>query len=213
MGKKGRVFIDTNIINVAVIYKRENIIEWINNLYEEIYIHSSVLNELLINRFYAEQQIQHGNWILFNPDDENCLSDEEYIIYESYKENVQDGFYRLIEKKKRQGREIKITSNIGEIDSLAAALFLSAKIICSNDYEIREVIANDGFYTAASEEDIPQLITQDTIEDFCVYCVEYGIATKKAVRKLFKVVYSGDYPDDRQKKLNALNDRLNELND
>lgn len=131
MSRKGRVFLDTNIINFAIVYKRANVLEWINNLYDEIYIHISVLNELITNRIYAEQQIKDGNWILFNPDDEERLSDTNFIIYERYRENVNNGFSRLKEKKKNQGKEVKNTNNIGEIDSLAAALLLSANIICS----------------------------------------------------------------------------------
>lgn len=211
MRRSGKVFIDTNIINLAIVYKRRNVITWINSLYEEIYIHISVMDELLTNKAYAEEQIENRNWILFDPDDENNLSDEEFIIYESYRENVRDGFRRLNEKKKNQGREIKNTSNIGEIDSLAAAMLKSANIICSNDYEIREVIKDEGFRVAVSEDAIPESIVQDTIEDFCVFCVQYNIATKKEVRKFFKVVYTEDEDDKRQKKLISLDDKLEQI--
>jgi len=211
MGRTGKVFIDANIINLAVVYKRVDVLAWINSLYEEIYIHISVMDELITNKGYAEGQIENGTWILFDPDNENCLSDEEFIIYESYKRNVIDGFRRLNEKKKSQGREIKNTSNIGEIDSLAAAIFLSANIICSNDYEIREVIEDEGFRVAVSEDTVPKLIELDIIEDLCVYCVQYTIASKKEVRKFFKVVYTEDEDHKRQRKLNTLNDRLDNL--
>ncbi|MBM7572929.1 hypothetical protein [Aquibacillus albus] len=212
MGRSGKVFIDANIINLAVVYKREDVLGWINNLYDKIYIHISVMNELITNKSYAEEQIENGNWILFDPDDENCLSNEQFTIYEHYIQNVRDGFRRLNEKKKKQGREIKNTSNIGEIDSLAAAILLSANIICSNDYEIREVIEDEEFSVAVSEEEVPELIVQDTIEDFCVFCVQYGIASKKEVRKFFKVVYTEDEDYKRQRKLNSLNNRLDTLN-
>lgn len=35
----GKVFIDTNILLHADVYQDDNIFEWIDALYEEIYIH------------------------------------------------------------------------------------------------------------------------------------------------------------------------------
>ena len=52
-----------------------------------------------------------------------------------------------------QGRLLKGTNDLGEIHCLAAALLLSATIICSNDGDIQEVI-DDNQLEVASEESI-----------------------------------------------------------
>ncbi len=39
MKRKGKVFIDANVIIYAHVFERADIFQWINDLYEEIYIH------------------------------------------------------------------------------------------------------------------------------------------------------------------------------
>lgn len=211
--RRGKVFIDTNIIQLAAVYKKSDVIGWINQLYEDVYIHISVLNELLLNRSVAEKQIHEQRWQLFDPDDVQCLSHDEFEIYRYYERYIGESFKRLYEKKRNLGMILKSTSNLGEIHTLAAAMLLQARIICSNDYEIREIIHDEEICTAASEYDTPELIIQDTLEDFCFFCVQNKVATKKEVRQLFKVANAEDNEPKRQRKLNALNARLNELSD
>lgn len=208
--RPGKVFIDANVLNFAAVYQNSNVWNWLNELYETVYIHVSVLNELLIKQVQdkVQEMIDDHTWILFDPDDPGCISDEQFVIYERFKDLIKQGFVRLSIKKKQEGREVKHTSNIGEIDSLAAAMFLSANFICSNDYEIRELIQDENLCVSLSEEQPPQLIIQDTIEDLCVLIVEAGISSKKEVRKFFKVVYSQDPESKREYKLALLNVRL-----
>ncbi|KMY52541.1 hypothetical protein AC623_20615 [Bacillus sp. FJAT-27231] len=205
----GKVFIDANIINYAAVYQKHDVFAWINDLYETIYIHSAVLAELLTNSERAQQYINEGRWLLFDPLDQNCLPDDSRPIYEMYADMVKDGFDRLDQKKIKEGRSLKNTSNRGEIESLAAALFLSANIICSNDYDIKEVIFDENLAISPSEEDEPQLIIQDNVEDFCCLCVQYKIALKKEVRGFFKIAHAND--KKLKQKLDLLNQRLEEI--
>lgn len=46
--RKGKVFIDANIINFAVTYQKSDILGWLDELYDTLYIHSEVLAEILI---------------------------------------------------------------------------------------------------------------------------------------------------------------------
>lgn len=216
----GKVFIDANIINYAIAYKKHDVFAWINNLYEEIYIHQAVLDELLTNKKIAQGYIDKNIWKLFDPDNEECVSDESMSIYEQYEKDVKAGFDRLKEKKIRQNRNVKKTSDLGEISSLAAAIFLSATIMCSNDYDIREVINDENISVSPTEDEDLQLIIQDTVEDFCFYCVHHGIAAKSDVRRFYKVVITEEDPikrktkeeiEKRQRKIDTLDQRLAEL--
>lgn len=143
MNKRGgKVFVDTNILIHADAYGLENVFEWIDSLYKEVYIHQMVLDEILQES--ARQKVYHyieaRHWHLFNPDDEKCLSDELYEVYESYVDEMKQAFRKLDQKKHEQGRRLKGTNDLGEIHCLAAALLLSATIICSNDSDIQEII-------------------------------------------------------------------------
>ncbi|MBT2281427.1 hypothetical protein J7E51_26590 [Priestia megaterium] len=240
-GKRlGKVFIDTNIINYAIGFRDADIFAWIKEIYETIYIHQSVLDELVVNKHIAQKYIDQKDWLLFNPTGD--LTPEEFGVYSLHVGRVTTGFVNLDEKKKKDGRPIKNTTNIGEIDSLAGALYLSANLICSNDFDIKEVIdderltvniTTDDDFQEVDEEDIDldidldeelteadlaeadtslqQLIVQDTLEDLCCYSVAMGLATKKLVRTFFKVSHPNDKKDKLAQKLARLNQRLAEL--
>lgn len=51
MKRKGKVFIDANILIHATSYQSADVFRWIYELYEEIYIHKIVLDEL--GSFYS----------------------------------------------------------------------------------------------------------------------------------------------------------------
>jgi hypothetical protein len=152
--------------------------------------------------------IQQQGWILFDPDQSDHLSDEEFIIYEQYREAIVDGFRRLRERKNASGIEVKLTPDVGEIDSLAAAMVLSVEYICSNDYEIREVIEAEQLWVSQAEDEPLGPIVQNTIEDICVMAANTGIASKREVRNFFGFV-NGQDPKWKQKaKLAKLDHRL-----
>ncbi len=136
------------------------------------------------------QFIESGQWRLFDPNEETYIStDELYDLYYKYIKDIQEAFYQLDEKKVKQGRPLKNTNDLGEMHSLAAAMLLSASIICSNDLDIREVIEDMPIYITENEEQESILMQQGTLEDICCFFVSYGIAERSIVRKFLKVVH------------------------
>ncbi|WP_322905320.1 hypothetical protein [Paenibacillus campi] len=166
--------------------------QWINNLYEEIYIHIEVLKELQVAsvKKKVEHFIDSGQWMLFDPQEETYVPTEElYDLYLIYLRDIREAFAQLDVKKELQGRPLKNTNDLGEIHSLAAAMLLSAGIICSNDFDIREVIEDAAIYITQDDEDTESVfMQQDTLEDFCYFVINYGVAEKSTVRKFFKAI-------------------------
>lgn len=119
-------------------------------------------------------------------------------------QDVTLAFKKLDVKKENEGRLVKGTKNYGEISSIAACLFLGANLICSNDQDIKEVISDENYTNVDEEQDKERLIIQDTLADFCFYCVNSGIATKKEAVRFFKASLADDT------KLSHKVDKLNE---
>lgn len=190
--RKGKVFVDANILIHAATFKSADVFSWIDSLYEEVYIHQVVLNELLISdvKDRVRSYIDLEKWSLFDPDDDGALTENSYVIYESYLKDVHQAFSKLNEKKVREGRTLKYTNDLGEIHSLAAALLLGASIICSNDYDIREVIQDSLIFSTNTSVSANTLIKQDTLVDFCYYTIKAGIEKSRVVRKYLKLVAS-----------------------
>lgn len=106
-GKRlGKVFIDTNIINYAIGFRDADIFAWIKEIYETIYIHQSVLDELVINKHIAQKYIDQKDWLLFNPTDN--LTPEELVVYSLYVDRVTTGFANLDKKRKKNADLLKI---------------------------------------------------------------------------------------------------------
>lgn len=191
MKRKGKVFIDANMIIHAGSFQKTDVFQWLNQLYEEIYIHIEVLNELQVAsvRKKADEFIASGQWILFDPQAETLIPTEElYDLYVIYLRGMREAFYQLDVKKEAEGRRLKNTNDLGEIHSLAAAMLLSAGIICSNDLDIREVIEDAPIYITIEEDEESVLMEQDTLEDFCCFVISHEIAERSMVRKFFKAI-------------------------
>lgn len=193
--RNGKVFVDANILIHAATFKSADVFNWIDSLYEDIYIHQVVLDELLISDFRKKVQsyIDQGKWKLFDPDDETALTEDDYAIYESYLRDMHKAFSDLNEKKIKEGRPLKNTNDLGEIHSLAAVLLLGASIICSNDYDIQEVIQDTPIYATNGEANT--LIEQDTLVDLCYQTIREGIERSRVVRKYLSVVASDKVTD------------------
>lgn len=189
--RKGKVFIDANIIIYAESFEKTDVFLWINDLYEDIYIHKTVLDELKLSstRKKINSFITEKRWILFDPEDEDTLSDALYDLYDAYVDNIYESFRQLNAKKIVESRELKYTNDLGEIHSLAAAVLLNAGIICSNDLDIREVIEDSEILITTDDETESVLITQDTLEDFCFYVIVYEIAKRRIARTFFKTIH------------------------
>lgn len=203
MRRNGKTFIDSNILIYGESFQKADVFCWIHNMYESIYIHKTVLDELITGK--AREKVtdlidKDNHWILFDPDDEQTLSDEMYDLYESFVKDIREAFHQLDEKKREEGRPLKNTNDLGEIHSLAAAMLFSANIICSNDVDIREVIEDSQLSITLEEDEESLLIEQDTLEDFCYYAIVLGIDKPSLIRKFFKTVH----PD----RIDMLDNRL-----
>lgn len=191
---KEPVFIDANIIIHAASFRQADVFDWINSLYEQILIHVEVLNELKTSsvRDRVDEFINDGKWVLFNPESEASIAtDELYDLYLVYLTEVRLAFQQLDEKKIREGRPLKHTSDLGEIHSLAAARLISAGLICSDDADIREVIKDAELYIVNQEEQ-EILIRQHTLLDFCIHLKRYEVVKRSQIRKFFKTIRPHD---------------------
>lgn len=208
--RKGKVIVDTNLLMHALDYRKYNVFDWIDHVYENIYVHIEVINEFKIEseRKLILEVIKDKGWRIFDHNDENSLPDEHKSLYWNFFNEVRKGFEKLKAKKEEQGRIPKTSNNIGEIHCIALAQLISGNIISSNDYEIREVIEDENIqvYSADLDEDIR--IEQDTIEDFCVYCVQADVAKPSAVIKFLKVCHSSDSQEKLDTKVMSLRKRL-----
>lgn len=193
MKRKGKVFIDANILIHAASYQSADVFQWINELYEEIYIHKAVLDELRISsvRQKVEMYIEQGAWYMFDPDDEATLSDDLFAIYEGYMHDMRQAFADLNQKKIREDRSLKHTNDLGEMHCLAAAVLLGASIICSNDYDIKEVIEDASVKVTIDEENESIFVEQDTLVDFCYYVIRKEITSRSVARKFLKATQPG----------------------
>ena len=189
MNKRGgKVFVDANILVYADAYQADDVFHWIHQLYDQVYIHKMVLDELLQSRVRQKVQsyLDSNQWHLFDPDDENHLCNELYEIYEVYVQQITAAFRKLDFKKQTTGRRLKGTNDLGEIHCLSAALLLNATIICSNDLDIQEVIDDNQLVILSLDEQKNIPLTQDTLTDFCFHVCRYRIASATKVRKLIK---------------------------
>lgn len=114
-------FIDANIIHVANS-RQVDVLDWLNSLYDRLLIHVEVSEELKISlkREKVDVLIAEDRWTLFNPKFEASIeTDVLHDLYLVYVEEVQVVFEQLDEKKIKEGRPLKHTSDFGEIHSLA----------------------------------------------------------------------------------------------
>lgn len=169
--RSDKVFIDSNMIIFAADFQQADVFEWINKLYNNVYIHKDVYNELLFPsvKNTVDGLIASGKWLFFDPKSTASLSPIEQEIYEQRLTDVKDAFHRMNLQRIAAGKRPKTVSNLGEIATIAACLMINAGIICSNDFDIRSVVVAEDY--RISLEDRDDLIIQDSAEDFSVYCV------------------------------------------
>ena len=65
--KKVKTFIDTNMLIFAVDYQKDNVFDWIDTLYRDVWIHQEVLKELLLGKSRVEEEIHYRHWHTFDP--------------------------------------------------------------------------------------------------------------------------------------------------
>lgn len=196
--KKARVFLDTNILIFAEGYQRENIFEWIDKLYSDVWIHADVLNEMLLKRAKIEQEICNRNWNIFDSGD---LESDEQELYQVYISEIESAFQRMNQERAASGGYAKNTADTGEIATLAVCILQDAQLICSNDKDISEVVQREN-YCYVDEDGQANPILQDTARDFCYHCVQDAGVKRSEARRFYKTLFEDS--NVRQKKLEAL---------
>lgn len=193
-----KVFFDSNMLIFAVDFQKNNILEWMNLLYDDIYIHIEVYNELLTSSIKKTVRsfINEKQWTLFDPSDSSYLTKAEQEIYRNRLADVTESFQRMNLNRLKEGRPFKTVSNFGEIATITACLMINAKVICSNDFDIRTIVTQEDFRVLIDEQDV--LIKQDSAEDFCVYCYQKEIASRKSVRNFYKsIIFESQQRDSK----------------
>ena len=88
------VFLDANMIIYISQFKKYDVATWLNTLYNRIYVHIEVLDELRLAqaRDLCTTQIELSNWILFDPENSDILNDDQFEIYNSFLYEVRKDF-------------------------------------------------------------------------------------------------------------------------
>ncbi|MCT3282400.1 hypothetical protein C6Y11_07495 [Lactiplantibacillus pentosus] len=201
-----RVFIDTNMLFFATQYRRDDVFSWFNQLYGNIWIHVDVLEEMLEHRNRVLSEINAGRWRLFDPS--RMLSSDAQLIYSAQHRAIKAALQKLDTQRAMNGQRIKHTANTGEISTLAVCLTEDARLICSNDFDIRNVVQAE-HYTYIADDNSEHLIVQDSAADFCCACVAETTITKSQVRHFFKTIF--DHQETRQRELKRLDERLTKI--
>ena len=204
--RSNKVFIDSNMLMFAAEFQQADIFEWMDQLYDEIYIHQAVLDELILSntKSKVEAYLSTGQWKLFDP--KNMLPKLELAIYQERFMDVKNAFIEMRLKAVESGGRIKSTTDLGEIATITACMMIGAQIICSNDFDIRAIVEQEEYSISTDEDDWP--IIQDSAEDFCVYCFKEEIAARKDIRKFFRYIIRESI-HTRDQKLAQLDERLN----
>ncbi|MBK3493977.1 hypothetical protein JFL43_03705 [Viridibacillus sp. YIM B01967] len=189
---KENVFLDTNIIVAAIRYNKVDIFKMIDAIYATKFVHIEVLKEIRISseKSFVQGKIDSGDWLLFNPEDSSCLSDDDFDDYEFEVARISKEFSAVDADKN--------CLNIGEIHSLAAAYINHSELICSHDFSITKVIQslNLEIYKNGDDTQQPQLIGQHTLFELCrIFMDEYGLKRSEA-----RQFYSAFFVENRTSK-------------
>lgn len=178
-------FIDANIIfYIEKLKSKDDFLTIIEQVYESVYIHEEVYQELSIEgQKFVDEKCQANKWVLFKP----LQSFKD--TYEDYRLMLSEVQSTLIKVDTRRGKAG--SAGTGEVASLAAAYLLNGEFICSNDYSIEEVIREVPLHIFIDGDDSqePVLITHHRLLDFCKLVVDGGLLPRKTVRKFFHVAH------------------------
>lgn len=135
------------------------------------------------------------------------MTKAEQEIYRNRLADVREAFREMNLTRIEEGKQAKTVSNIGEIATITACLMINARVICSNDFDIRTVVNQEDYRVLIDDQDV--LIIQDSAEDFCVYCYQNKIASRKNVRTFYKSIIFESR--QRQIKLKQIDKRLDKV--
>lgn len=155
MNKNLPTFIDTNMLIYLAATEKINPFLWLDQLYEQIYVHVDVLNELTKNAKNIVQQVTELKWTVFDPSSEQCLTDEQFIMYEAYFDQVRADF-----KNYQNTRTHKKTQDVADISIITSCLTLGVNLITSNDSDFQEILPKQQYKIASGIEEEPDKLLE-----------------------------------------------------
>lgn len=154
MTRLDQTFIDTNILLFMCEFKKYQVDHWLEQLYDTIYIHKDIMDEIQsesVKEFMQAKIEVSKTWQLFDPDNEQLLTEIEYAIYDAIYEQYRQYFSEYQEKRKN-----KMTSDLGDIGILAGCQFLKVPLITSHDNDFKEVINQYNLKINEGSETVPE---------------------------------------------------------
>ena len=180
------VFLDSNMIIYISNFKKYDVVTWLNALYNKVYVHTQVLDELLYSELkdFCNKQIELGNWILFNPEDETILNDIQFEIYNSLYSEVRRDF-----TKYQLTRDEKQTTDRADVGILAGCRTLSIAVISTQDGDFKKVITTNNYVVNVEEDESGEdvLIEVHDLEKLGFLCIINDIATFPQVKRFISV--------------------------
>lgn len=176
---------------------------WINYMTTFISISKCIMNSSSSIKEIVDSFIIKQQWTVFNP---SLLTKTEKNIYDIRLDDVKDAFHQMNLQRMRDGRKAKTVSNMGEIATISACIMINARVICSNDFDIREIVKQEDYRVLINDQDVP--LMQESAEDSCISCLLNEIATRKDVRNFYKMIIVES--PQRELKLQAFNHKLDD---
>ncbi|MBM7710041.1 PIN domain-containing protein [Enterococcus lemanii] len=180
-----KTFIDANILFYMNDFRKYAVDEWLEQLYDTIYIHKEVLEELKlenVKKFYQDKLENSRKWELFNPEDEDCLTEDQYDIYMEIFNQIRIQF-----KEFQEEREEKNTTDSGDIAILAGCQLLEIPLITSQDSDFEKVIDKYDLKISHGIEELPdESIKVHDILKLGNQLIERNICTRSQYKKFCK---------------------------
>ena len=201
MNENNYTFIDANILIYIYEFKKFSVDEWLENLYGTIFIHKEVMNELIISdmkEHYLDKIGKSLIWQLFDPEDEQQLTEEEYDIYQGVFEDIREKFAQF-----RNERSYKSTTDSGDIAILAGCLFQQVPLITSQDSDFVEFLDISDLKVSSGDEEVPDRdIEIHDLLNLGKLLLEKNICTRSQYKQFCKAVIGA-------KKFQSLEEHLN----
>ena len=202
MDEKIYTFIDANILIYIYEFKKFAVDEWLEELYGAIFIHKEVMSELILvemKEYYQDKIEKSLTWKLFDPEDEQQLTEEEYDIYQSIFEDIREKFTQF-----QNGRSYKSTTDSGDIAILAGCLFQQVPLITSQDSDFVEFLDISDLKVSSGDEEVPDRdIEIHDLLNLGKLLLEKNICTRSQYKQFCKAIIGAKNFQSLEEHLNG----------
>ena len=159
------------------------------------------MSELVIGDMlgYYQNKIENSLiWRLFDPEDEQQLTEEEYDIYQEIFEDVREQFTQF-----QHERTHKSTTDSGDIAILAGCLFQQVPLITSQDSDFKKFLDKSDLKVSSGVEEVPDKdIEIHDLLNLGKLLLEKDVCTKSQYKQFFKAVIGAQKFRSLEKCLN-----------